>query len=52
MPTASLSVAHMAVGDRRPHIAALIVLDADAAATFEVQHGIADPRPALWPRRR
>ena len=36
----------LAVGDRRPYLVALIVLDPDAAAAFAAQHGIADPAPA------
>ena len=45
---ASLLIAHaVAIGDRRPYITALIVLDPDAAAPFAAQHGIADPTPAV-----
>jgi long-chain acyl-CoA synthetase len=41
---ASLLIAHVvAIGDRRPYITALIVLDPDTAA----QHGIADPAPIV-----
>jgi len=36
-----------AVGDRRPYIVALVVLDPDAAAFFAAQHGISDPSPRL-----
>ena len=35
------------VGDRRPYIVALVVLDPDAAASFAAQHGISDPSPRL-----
>jgi long-subunit acyl-CoA synthetase (AMP-forming) len=35
------------IGDRRPYLVALIVLDPDAAALFAAQHGIADPAPAI-----
>jgi len=45
---ASLLIAQVvAVGDRRPYIVALIVLDPDAAAAFAAQHGITDPTPAI-----
>ena len=45
---ASLLIAQVvAVGDRRPCIVALIVLDPDAAAAFAAQHGITDPAPAI-----
>jgi long-subunit acyl-CoA synthetase (AMP-forming) len=45
---ASLLIAHVAVvGDRRPYLVALAVLDPDAAAPFAAQHGIADPKPAV-----
>jgi long-chain acyl-CoA synthetase len=45
---ASLLIAQVvAVGDRRPYIVALIVLDSDAAAAFAAQHGITDPAPAI-----
>ncbi len=37
----------VAVGDRRPYIVALIVLDPDAAALFAAQNGLAGPSPAL-----
>ena len=37
----------VAVGDRRPYIVALIVLDPDAAAQFAARHGITDPAPAI-----
>jgi long-chain acyl-CoA synthetase len=41
-------IAHaVAVGDRRPYLVALIVLDPEAAALFAAQHGIADPTPAV-----
>ncbi len=44
---ASPLIGHVAaIGDRRPYITALIVLDPDAAALFAAQHGIADPAPA------
>ena len=44
---ASLLIAQVvAIGDRRPYITALIVLDPDAAAAFGARHGIADPTPA------
>lgn len=36
-----------AVGDRRPYLVALIVLDPDAAAAFAARHGITDPAPAV-----
>jgi tetratricopeptide (TPR) repeat protein len=40
-------IAHaVAVGDRRPYLTALIVLDPDAAAAFAARHGITDPAPA------
>jgi long-chain acyl-CoA synthetase len=36
-------IAHVAaVGDRRPHVAALIALDPDAAVDFAAEHGIDD----------
>jgi long-chain acyl-CoA synthetase len=35
----------VAIGDRRPYNAALIVLDPDAAAAFAAAHGLADTRP-------
>jgi long-chain acyl-CoA synthetase len=45
---ASPLIAHVAVvGDRRPYIVALVVLDLDAAASFAAQHGISYPSPAL-----
>jgi long-chain acyl-CoA synthetase len=37
----------VAVGDRRPYVVALIVLDPDAAAQFAARHGITDPAPAV-----
>jgi len=41
-------IAHVVViGDRRPYLVALIVLDPDAAALSAAQHGIADPAPAV-----
>ncbi len=44
----SLLIAQVvAVGDRRPYIVALIVLDPEAAAGFAAQHGIADLAPAV-----
>ena len=44
---ASLLIAHMvAIGDRRPYVTALIVLDPDAAAAFAARHGIAATGPA------
>jgi len=44
---ASLLIAHVvAIGDRRPYVTALIVLDPDAAAAFAARHAIADPGPA------
>jgi long-chain acyl-CoA synthetase len=44
----SLLIAQVvAIGDRRPYIVALIVLDPDAAAAFAAQNGIADPAPAV-----
>ena len=44
---ASLLIAHViAIGDRRPYLTTLIVLDPDTAALFAAQHGIADPAPA------
>ena len=40
---ASLLIAHAAaVGDRRPYVAALIVLDPDVAVDFAAEHGIDD----------
>jgi long-chain acyl-CoA synthetase len=46
--TASLLIAQVvAVGDRRPYIVALIVLDREAAAMFAARHGITDPAPAV-----
>jgi len=45
---ASLLIAQaVAVGDRRPYVVALIVLDPDAAAQFAAGHGITDPAPAV-----
>jgi long-subunit acyl-CoA synthetase (AMP-forming) len=45
---ASLLIAQVvAVGDRRPYIIALIVLDPDGAAAFAAQHGVTDPAPAV-----
>jgi long-chain acyl-CoA synthetase len=39
----SLLIAHaVAVGDRRPYVSALIVLDPDAAVDFAAEHGIDD----------
>jgi long-chain acyl-CoA synthetase len=44
---ASLLIAQVvAIGDRRPYVTALIVLDPDAAAAFAARHGNADPTPA------
>jgi long-chain acyl-CoA synthetase len=37
----------VAVGDRRPYIVALIVLDPEAAAAFADRHGITSPAPAV-----
>ena len=37
----------VAVGDRRPYIVALIVLDPEAAAQFASRHGITDPAAAV-----
>jgi long-chain acyl-CoA synthetase len=37
----------IAVGDRRPYIAALIVLDPDTAARFATRHAITEPAPAV-----
>jgi long-subunit acyl-CoA synthetase (AMP-forming) len=37
----------VAVGDRRPYIVALIVLDPEAAAAFAARHGITSPAPAV-----
>jgi long-subunit acyl-CoA synthetase (AMP-forming) len=37
----------VAIGDRRPYIVALIVLDPEAAAMFAASGGIADPSPAV-----
>ncbi len=37
------------VGDRRPYIVALIVLDPDAAAVFATRNGISDPSPGPSP---
>jgi hypothetical protein len=42
----------VAVGGRRPSIAALIVLDSEAAAAFAAHHGIAHPTPPSWPSTR
>jgi long-chain acyl-CoA synthetase len=36
----------VAIGDRRPFVVALIVLDPDAAAMFAARSGIAEPSPA------
>src|SRR5262249_13643062 len=45
---ASPLIAHVVVvGDRRPYLVALIVLDPDTAALFAAQHGIADLAPAV-----
>ena len=45
---ASPLIAHaVAVGDRRPYLVALIVLDPDAAALFGARHGLGDPAPAV-----
>jgi long-chain acyl-CoA synthetase len=45
---ASLMIAQVvAVGDRRPYVVALIVLDPEAAAAFGAQQGITDPSPAV-----
>ena len=39
----SLLIAHaVAIGDRRPYVAALVVLDPDAAVDFAAEHGIDD----------
>jgi long-subunit acyl-CoA synthetase (AMP-forming) len=35
-----------AIGDRRPYVAALIVLDPDAAAAFAAHHGASDTSAA------
>jgi long-chain acyl-CoA synthetase len=37
----------VAVGDRRPYIVALIVLDPEMAAAFAARHGITSPAPAV-----
>jgi long-chain acyl-CoA synthetase len=37
----------VAIGDRRPYVVALIVLDQDVAAQFAARHGITDPAPAV-----
>jgi long-subunit acyl-CoA synthetase (AMP-forming) len=37
----------VAVGDRRPYIVALIVLDPEAAAAFAARHAITNPAPAV-----
>jgi long-subunit acyl-CoA synthetase (AMP-forming) len=37
----------VAIGDRRPYVVALIVLDPDAAAMFAARSGIAEPSPAV-----
>jgi long-subunit acyl-CoA synthetase (AMP-forming) len=45
---ASLLIAQaVAVGDRRPYIVALIVLDPEAAVAFAARHGITNPAPAV-----
>jgi len=45
---ASPLIAHVvAIGDRRPYITALVVLDPDTAALFAAQHGSADLAPAV-----
>jgi long-chain acyl-CoA synthetase len=36
----------VAIGDRRPYVVALIVLDPDAAAAFAAQHGVTDASAA------
>jgi long-subunit acyl-CoA synthetase (AMP-forming) len=49
-------IAHaVAIGDRRPYVTALVVLDPDAAVDFAAEHGIDDAsiaglsgEPALW----
>jgi len=44
---ASPLISHaVAVGDRRPYIVALVMLDAEAAAAFAAEHGLADASPA------
>jgi long-subunit acyl-CoA synthetase (AMP-forming) len=40
----------VAIGDRRPYVAALIVLDPDACGAFAAQHGLADASPAAMAR--
>ena len=40
----------VAVGDQRPHIAALITLDPDAGAAFAARHGLGDASPESLPR--
>lgn len=47
LATSPLMAHAVAVGDRRPHITALIVLDPDAVSLYAAQHGIADPAPAI-----
>jgi long-subunit acyl-CoA synthetase (AMP-forming) len=42
----SLIAYAVAIGDRRPYVAALLVLDPDAAAMFATQHDITDRKPA------
>ena len=47
LATSLLIAQVVAVGDRRPHIVALIVLDPEAATEFAAQHGITSPAPAV-----
>ena len=42
----SLIASVVAVGDRRPYVTALLVLDPDASALFATRHDITDPGPA------
>ena len=36
----------IAIGDRRPYVVALLVLDPDIAAAYATEHGLPDPSPA------
>lgn len=36
----------VAIGDARPYVTALIVIDPDGAAAYAARHGLADPSPA------
>src|SRR5262249_1797212 len=36
----------VAIGDARPYVSALVVLDPEAAGALAARHGLAEPRPA------